>query len=69
MLRWIGENFFKGMSIVSAVLLIFVGGMVVGTFQWGPAHLVVVAKGGCQHRLNAKRATALHRNRFVACGL
>ena len=44
MLRWIGENFFKGMSIVSAVLLIFVGGMVVGTFQWGPAHLVVVAK-------------------------
>lgn len=44
MLRWLGDNFFKCMSILSAVLLIFVGGLVLGTFQWGPAQLVIVAK-------------------------
>lgn len=44
MLRWLGDNFFKGMSILSAVLLIFAAGLVLGTFQWGPAQLVIVAK-------------------------
>ena len=43
MFRLTSENLFKFVSIGSAVLLLFVVGMVIGYFRWGPAKLVGVS--------------------------
>ena len=38
--HWISANFFKGLSIGSALLLLFAVGLVAGYFQWVPAKVV-----------------------------
>ncbi len=42
MLRWIGQNFFMGISIASALALLFVAGLALGYYHLGPAKLVGV---------------------------